>query len=154
MEISNYKKVRLSMQIIITLIMIFMTGSIVLFLLQIPEKKIIFIIIIMITMMLAFIFINLKIFMYEDSGEVITIKFHHPLESKLHCRTIEFPSKKLKSYLIKKAFHGYEMSLILESHNKKEVQKKIFITGLTKVQNEKIKYSLEQITETNKEDDL
>lgn len=154
MEISNYKKVRLSMQIIITLIMICMTGSIVLFLLQIPEKKIIFIIIIMITMMLAFIFINLKIFMYEDSGEVITIKFHHPLESKLHCRTIEFPSKQLKSYLIKKAFHGYEMSLILESHNKKEVQKKIFITGLTKVQNEKIKSSLEQITETNKEDDL
>ena len=149
MKISNDSKIRSVMYVITATMIICTIAGIIIFLLQIPDKEILLIINIFLVIVLAIKFINLGTVMYEDSGEVVTIKLFHPLENKLHCRTIEFPVKHLRDYGIKKSFRGYRMAITLESLRRKEVKCEFFLTGFGRQQLDSLIVSLEQNKQMN-----
>ncbi|TDX86939.1 hypothetical protein [Epilithonimonas xixisoli] len=149
MKVSNDKKIRLFMYIIGALMIACVTAAIITFLLQIPSQEIIYIVLVLIMITLAIVFMKLKTFIYEDSGEVISIKLYHPLENKHHCKTIEFPAKQLKDYGIKKTLQGYNVALIVESFKKKEIKREFYLTGFGRNQLNKLISSLEHKKKIN-----
>lgn len=149
MKISNQKKIRSLMYLIATLMIICGTSGILIFLLQLPAKEIFYIILAVAMVILTFIFKNLKTIIYEDSGEVVTIKLFHPLENKIYCPTVEFPARQLKDYGIRKTFQGYNMALTLESLRKKEIKREFRLTAFGRIQLESIISSLEQTKKMN-----
>lgn len=140
------------MYIIVALMIACGTGMIVTFLLHIPYKEIIYIVLSLVMITLAIVFMRLKTFMYEDSGEVISIKIYHPLENKHHCKTIEFPAKQLKDYGVKKTLQGCNLALIVESFKKKEVKREFYLIGIGRNQLNKMISSLEHTKRINADD--
>lgn len=137
------------MYLIGALMLIFATAGVIIFLIDIPNKEILYIIVSAILLILSVSFMKLRTFMYEDSGEVITIKRFHPLENKLHCETVEFPAKQLKDYGIKKTLQGYSIALTLVSLRKKEVRREFLLTGFGRRQLNSLRSSLEHTKQMN-----
>ena len=119
------------------------------FLLRIPDKLIIFIVLAIVLVILFKIFIDLKAFIYEDSGEIISIKSYHPLKKKIYSPGLEFPVKQLKDYVIRENIEGYSVAIIIESLRKKEIRRVYHITGIGKSQFNILVRSLEQIKQLN-----
>ncbi|WP_379964763.1 hypothetical protein [Epilithonimonas sp. UC225_85] len=95
------------------------------------------------------IFINIRTFTFEYSGEVISIKIFHPLENELYSRSIEFPSRKLKNFAIVKKIQGYEMVFTIKSYRKKEIKEKVLLKWLNPQQLNNLIQSLEKIKTDN-----
>lgn len=132
------------MYLIVALLIIAATIGIIVFLLQIGAKEIYYIIITVMMLTLSIIFTKLRVFTYEDSGEVVTIKLFHPMDSRLDYKITEFPAKQLKNYGVKKRFQGYCMTLTLESLRKKQVQRKFILLSLGRIQLNELLTSLER----------
>lgn len=130
------------MHIIIGMMIFLTTMLIIVFLLQVA-KAFLYVILFIFLIILLLILIDLKVFIYEDSGEVITMKVFHPLDNELRCRIVEFPAEQLKNFRLKKVLTGYCLDITLESLKKKEVRRVFIISGFESLQIGKLLSSLE-----------
>lgn len=149
MKISNYQRMRFFMYLICTLMIISTVVGIIIFLLINPAKEIYFLIIALILVLLGIVFFRLRAIIYDDSGEVVTIKSYHPLENKIYCPTLEFPTSQLKDYAVSKKLQGYNITITLESFRRKETKKKFLLTGFGKKQRTNLISSLENMKQMN-----
>ncbi len=78
--------------------------------------------------------IRLKVFVFENSGMVISIKTFHPIWDKIHFPKAEFPLSQCKSIYIKETFTGKRLELILISEKKKKIKLDYSLKGLNEKQ--------------------
>lgn len=92
---------------------------------------------------------NLRVLIYEDSGEVITIKLFHPINDELRSRVVEFPTSQLKSFKVDKLLRGYYFEITIKTFNRLDVRKVFTISCFEGVQIKKLVSSLEESKRKN-----
>lgn len=90
----------------------------------IPAGTVILAVLFLVIFILLFVLFNLKCFIYEFSGEVITIKIFHPFKKTHIHPCMEFPKDSLKDYSITKSIYGHQLKLYLKSERRKEIRVK------------------------------
>ncbi len=103
-KISNSKKVKQKMYFILFILILNISGiffSLLMKPIYILDIKIYYLFII-ISLLFFYLFIKLKCFSYENSGQVITIKIYHPIKiGGIIIPIIEFPTFYLNNFKIK-----------------------------------------------------
>ncbi|GEM_PF-6011252 len=140
-KISNKKRAELySKAFLISLVISFigLTGAIILYYMS---RNIIFAVIILFFLTVFFLNLSMilktKIFEYEDSGYVTTIRQYHPLSDGKKITT-EYPNHIIEKFRIEKAL----LVLYLKWNNDQILKIKYRLKGLKKEQLKQLQYSL------------
>ncbi len=98
---------------------------------------------------LLFRFYKQTCFLYENSGEVVTIKAFHPIMQNVIGPKMEFPIRYLRRFYLEKAIIGYKLILVLKTRNEYEIRRKFILTGFLTSQIQSITRSLEETLNRN-----
>jgi len=120
---SNYKTAIMSRNLIATLMVFFILICSFLFLIRVVSNELLVIIFSLIILVLCLMFMRIKVFVLENSGEVIVIKYYHFLENKTQISAIEFPASQLTNHVIRKTFLGYKITLTITDSKQRKVKR-------------------------------
>lgn len=102
--------------------------------------------------LLIFFLLRLQCIVFENSGNCITFRKHHPFTLKRFIPPfIELPQSSIKDYDFRKGLGVSHLTLKINSQRKKKMVVKLFLLGFTNSQNKKIISSL-QFIKLNRKD--
>lgn len=119
MKISNEKHIRIRMVFLLAIIFTALAGLGFLILIINSHSNILITATLGIVLVLAILmFLRLRYFIYENSGEVLSVKYYHPMKTRPR-PVLEIPQKKLLSIEIQKNIFGKKIRITIAARSGK-----------------------------------
>ena len=120
MKISNEKQIKSRIFFLLTIIFFDLIGLGSLLFIINSDINVLFITALVILLILTILmFLRLRYFIYENSGEVLSVKYFHPLKVR-PLPVLEIPQKKLISIKIKKIIFGKKIEINIATRSGKK----------------------------------
>ncbi len=91
---------------------------------------------------LSYVFIKLNIYVYESSGEVLSLKQYHPFLNQLSAQSYDIPAENLGGYEISKIGVFYILTLKIKISAKKKIKRDFILLDLNNQNLKKMSSSL------------
>lgn len=150
MKVTNEKMIANRLTIIFFLIIVSISILTMLLMITIPNTAKMKILLSFFIFILLVLLYRLRCFVFEDSGEVITIKEFHPLFKKnIIFPSAEFPKNYVRKLSMEKMLIGYTMVIYFCAKNAKVSTVKFRIIALSDTKKKRIQNSFEGLSFVN-----
>lgn len=149
MRINNIKKVKFILYLNATFLIITVIGIAFMFIINFHtlDKFLLYVryVLIAILVFLTIRILTLKCFDYENSGEVVTIRYYHPFKIGRIDPCMEIPKNNLASFNIRKEKFFSRLCLTISGNRNKKIHLWYTLYGISKHQIKEIESSLKNV---------